>query len=210
MGGYIPKIAPIASPLMRRRWMSTCLSSSSGGRRDPMPNGRDHSAIFSRKSVSSVLQREKAASTTVSAVALPAPRFAAATTQSCHLYSAADAASPRGPAIASEEISSNKHAIARIAHPLADRVAGQYSGPRAECPARGISLPVLVGAARATRPVWARFFMVGRVASTARCAVPTSGKANRGASGHQRGCEMRTPFAGISLPGGRAFVGERP
>lgn len=78
--------------------------------------------------------------------------------------------------------------------PLHNRVAGEYSGRRAVCPARGISLPVSTGAARATRPVWARFFMVGRVVSTLGCAAPVGGKANHGASGHQRVHTLRGPL----------------
>ncbi len=62
---------------------------------------------------------------------------------------------------------SHKHRV-----PLDRRVAVIYSSDRLVNPSQGIGLPVSKGAARATRPVWARFFMVGRVASTARCAVP--------------------------------------
>lgn len=97
-----------------------------------------------------------------------------------------------------------KHCI-----PLAGRVEPLYSARRAVCPAQGISLPVTCGAARASRLVKARFFMVGRVASTFGCAVPQDGKANRGTSGHQRVRTVCGPLEGISPRGRTITCGDR-
>lgn len=70
--------------------------------------------------------------------------------------------------------------------PLLDRVdAFCHRLPRSAKSEQGIGTPINKGAARATRPVWARFLMVGRVASTFGCAVAFSGSSNRGTSGHQ-------------------------
>ena len=95
------------------------------------------------------------------------------------------------------------------ASPLARRVAARYSNRRAVCPAQGIGTPANVGAARATRPVWARFLMVGRVARAARLAVSYSGSSNRGASGHQ-GCRFNRHPDREWNPGAGRFVGDRP
>lgn len=71
------------------------------------------------------------------------------------------------------------------ARPLASRVVRKYSGIAPGSLGVGIGLPVSRGAARATRPVWARFSMVGRVVRAFGLAAPLGGKTNHGASGHQ-------------------------
>lgn len=87
-----------------------------------------------------------------------------------------DAGGPKPSARSGIEDQTYPQNYGKTAHdaeaPLDRRVAITYSIARPVNPGQGIGLPVSKGAARATRPVWARFFMVGRVASTARCAVP--------------------------------------
>lgn len=97
----------------------------------------------------------------------------------------------------------------KFACPLAVRVVREYTHRCAVSPAQGIGLPKSCGAARASRPVRARFFMVGRVVSTFGCAVPQDGKTNHGASGHQRVSVKATPFAGIGPRGRTITCGDR-
>ncbi len=115
------------------------------------------------------------------AIAAPAPTIPASGWPSANANisnkKTVTAPGPEGPA--------RKSRARSIVIPLVSRVVGKYSGVAPGSLGAGIGLPVSRGAARATRPVWARFSMVGRVVRASGLAAPLGGKTNHGASGHQ-------------------------
>lgn len=86
------------------------------------------------------------------------------------------------------EASKHSRKNSQAADPLAVRVAGEYRQRCAVCPAQGIGLPHFKGAARATRSSGgAVSYGRARYENLRVRRLPLNGKANRGASGHQRG-----------------------
>lgn len=205
-------MAASAAARIFRRSPSTCLRISAASYPAPIPAGRDHSNSQWRKVPSAFSQTEKLASTTVSGCARSAIRSDASITHCRHSLAAAIARSKFFPALTGDATtkSASSNSLRIVDVPLPLRIDLRYSTRRAVCPARGIGLPASTGAARASRPEGARFFMVGRVVSSERGAAPVGGKTNHGASGHQRVPTMWGPYTGIGPRGRTISTGDRP